>query len=239
MDGVDGFWGFAASYWWLAFPLLGILGGAAEGIERWDKRRRKHKLELARIKYGTGPGAVVARSLPGKAAPAEVERVVAEHDAVQQRWLAYELDVDKLIDFPMMSDMREPLVVDFHRAKRHADGMRPARAKDLKDPVRLDAYRRSVEELAVAFDVAEREARRRRTSSFTPSEREALAKAKQLIAMAEDRGASHAERRAAYRQAMRELEGLVAVPEGATTALEQRIAGELEPGTRPPTTERG
>lgn len=233
-DHVDGFWGFVGSFWWLVFPLAGVLGGAAEGLGKWDKRRRKHKLEMARIKYGasTGPAAIPTRQ--PKPGAADVERVVAEHDDVQRRWLTYELDIDKLIDFPMMSDMREPLVVDFHRAKRHADGLRPARAKDLKDPVRFDAYRRAVEELALAFEVAEREARRRRTQSFTPTEREALVKAKQLIALAEDRGASHAERQMAYRRAMRQLEGLIAVPEGATTALEQRIAGELGPGGRSP-----
>ncbi|KGM11588.1 hypothetical protein [Cellulomonas carbonis] len=240
---MDGFWEFAASYWWLVFPLLGVLGGATEGFERWDKRRRKHKLELARIKYGAGAGPVpgagtTAPTVRGRAHRADVDRVVAEHDAVHRRWLAYELDVDKLIDFPMMSDMREPLVVDFHRAKRHADGLRPARADDVEDLVRLDAYRSSVEELALAFEVAGREARRRRASTFTASERQALTKAKQLIAIAEDRGASASERHTAYRLAMRELEGLVAVPEGATTALEQRIAGEIEQGSHPPATER-
>ncbi|MDD9206472.1 hypothetical protein PU560_08310, partial [Georgenia sp. 10Sc9-8] len=47
-------------------------------------------------------------------------------------------------------------------------------------------------------------------------------------ALAEDRGATSAERQTAYKRAMRELEGLIAVPEVASEALEQRIAGALE-----------
>ena len=48
------------------------------------------------------------------------------HDAVNKRWLDYELDVGKLIDYPVMTDVREPLTVAFLRAKREADGLRPA-----------------------------------------------------------------------------------------------------------------
>ncbi|MBZ5869692.1 hypothetical protein LAQ72_27990, partial [Escherichia coli] len=61
----------------------------------------------------------------------EALRLFADHDAVNSRWLAYELDVAKLIDFPMMSDVREPLTVEFLRAKRLADGLRPAVPTDL------------------------------------------------------------------------------------------------------------
>lgn len=224
---MEGFWEFAGSFWWLVFPLAGVLGGAASGFREWDERRRKHRLELARIKYGVaGPAPAATKKVGGS----DVDRVLAEHDDVQRRWLAYELDVARLIDYPMMSDMREPLTVDFHRAKRHADGLRPATPKGLKDPERFAEYRRAVDELALAFEVLEGEARRRRTSDFSAGEREVLARAKQLIAMAEDRGATREERRLAYRRAMRELEGLVAVPERATEEMERRIAGQLEGG---------
>ena len=59
------------------------------------------------------------------------------HDAVNRRWLDYELDVGKLIDFPVMTDVREPLTVAFLRAKRQADGLRPeaGEARD-GDPAR-------------------------------------------------------------------------------------------------------
>src|SRR5699024_9408906 len=49
-------WDFLGSYWWLIFPLGGALsafaGGWAKAVRRWDERRREHKLEMAKIKYG-------------------------------------------------------------------------------------------------------------------------------------------------------------------------------------------
>lgn len=227
---MEGFWEFAGSYWWLVFPLAGILGGAINGLQEWDDRRRKDKIKLARIRYGQAQPAEGAPARLGKVTNDDVRRLVAEHEETRRRWLSYELDVAKLIDFPLMSDMREPLTVELHRAMRHADGLKPDRPKDLHDPDRFVAYRTAVHDFALAFETAEREARRRRTSDFTDTERDVLARAKHLLALAEDRGATHAERQTAYRRAMRELEGLIVVPEAATEALEQRIAGALDAG---------
>ncbi|MFC4554835.1 hypothetical protein [Georgenia faecalis] len=217
---------FAASYWWLVFPFSGLIAGGVQGLREWDDRRRRDRLEMARIKYGQVSPSERPAAL-GAVTGDDVRRLIAEHDGVEQRWRSYELDVAKLIDYPMMTDMREALTVEFHRAKRHADGLRPAAPKELKDPDRYVAYRTAVTDLAVAFDVLEGEARRRRTTTFTDTEREALRRAKQLLALAEDRAATHAERQSAYRRAMRELEGLVVVPEEATDAMERRIAGAL------------
>jgi len=227
---VDQFWQFAGSFWWLIFPLGGVIGGGIKGLQEWDERRRRDKIELARIKYGQVTQAPPAPrpATIGRITDADVQRLLAEHDEVRRRWLSYELDVAKLIDYPMMSDMREPLTVEFHRARRNADGLRPANPKDLKDADRFVAYRTAVQDLAVAFDVAEREARRRRTSDFTDTEREVLGRAKHLIALAEDRGASREERQTAYRRAMRELEGLIVVPEEATEALERFDRGDAD-----------
>lgn len=227
---MNGIGEFIGSYWWLVFPLGGVFAGAFGSLREWDDRRRKDKIKLARIKYGQAPLPREPATSMGKVTSEDIRRVLAEHTDVQRRWLTYELDVAKLIDYPMMSDMREALTVDFHRAKRHADGLRPATNKELKDPDRFVPYRTAVHDLALAFDVLEREARRRRTTTFTDTERESLRRAKQLIALAEDRGASSAERQSAYRRAMRELEGLIVVPEGATEAIELRIAGAIGVG---------
>ena len=62
-----------------------------------------------------------------------ITRTVKEHDRTDIRWLDYELDVTKLLDFPLMTDMREPLTMGFHQAKLRADLLRPASAEDLLD----------------------------------------------------------------------------------------------------------
>ena len=60
-------------------------------------------------------------------------RTVREHDRTDTRWLDYEIDVSKLLDYPLMTDMRDPLTQRFHRAKLRADLLRPADAGDLLD----------------------------------------------------------------------------------------------------------
>lgn len=241
-------WEFIGSYWWLVFPLGGILGGVAGGwakaVRRWDERRRAHKLELARIKYGNqvqaaeraaGGSAGSRRTVRDEQASthrSEVQRLVAEHDQIEQRWLAYELDLANLIDFPVMSDMREEVTVAFHRAKRTADGLRPLDPDAAVQERALTDYREAVREYAIAFEVAEREARRRRATDFSPAERRTLERARQFLALAEDSGATSAERQQAYRRTQHELQGLIAIPDATHEAVQHRIAGALDAPSR-------
>lgn len=230
MDPVDSVWDFLGSYWWLIFFVGPAVGGMARGISSWDRQRRQDKLEMYRIKHGAPQQAAPAEQADAEALTSEIERTVAAHDAIQQRWLSYELDAVKSLEYPLMSDMREQVTVDFHRARRTAEDLRPDDLDELRDRRRLDRYRDAVREMQVRFDVAEREAKRRRASGFSPAERQALDRAKKLLAMADDEGSSQAERQSAYRQAMKELEGIVVLPDAATDALEHRIAGHLDRG---------
>jgi hypothetical protein len=54
--------------------------------------------------------------------------LLAHHDRIDARWLDYEMDVARLLDFPMMTDMRQPLTVAFHKARSHAGLLRPMRS---------------------------------------------------------------------------------------------------------------
>ncbi|PRZ06439.1 hypothetical protein BCE75_106121 [Isoptericola sp. CG 20/1183] len=224
---VDGFWDFLGSYWWLVFPLSGIVGGWAKGAQKWDERRRRDKIELYRLKHADQ----LATAQAEEALTSEIERTTAEHDRTNERWLEYELDAVKSLEFPVMTDMREQVTVDFHRARRDADSLRPDDPEELRDRRRLERYRAAVREYQLTFDIAEREAKRRLASDFTADERRALDRAKKLLALADDPGASHAERQSAYRRATKELEGILVLPDAATDAIEQRIAGMLGPAS--------
>jgi len=223
---VDGFWDFVGSYWWLVFPLSGIVGGWIRGAQVWDERRRRDKIEMYKIKHAEERAVQEADEV----LTGEIERVVAAHDETERRWLDYELDAVKVLEYPVMTDMREQVTVDFHRARRDAESLRPADPEELRDRRRLDRYREAVREYQVRFDVAEREARRRRASDFSSAERQALDRAKKLLAIADDEGATHAERQSAYRRATKALEGIIVLPDAATDAIEQRIAGLLGQG---------
>ncbi len=218
-ESVDQFFDFLRHYWWLAFPLSGVAGGWARQWSKASERRHRRRVELYKLKNQ----AVQAE----QASQSEVAALVAAHDAVNRRWLDYELDVGKLIDFPVMTDVREPLTVAFLRAKKAADGLRPAAPGDITTPARLAEYRSAVNAFELAFDVAEREAKRIKDHNFSELERQRLSTARKLLNIASDTAATPAERQTAYKRARRELDGLIVLPEATVAALEGKIAGEL------------
>ncbi|WP_457950995.1 hypothetical protein ACTAQI_05500 [Pseudarthrobacter sp. alpha12b] len=216
---------FLYDKWWMVFPLMAFAGRWAGGWRRAGERRHRRRVELYKLKNQAAEAE--------RASVAEVQALMATHDATNRRWLDYELDVGKLIDFPLMTDVREPFTVAFLRAKREADGQRPASAEDIRSVSGLDAYRQAVNNFAVSLDVAEREARRIRDSNFSGPERERLATARKLLMIAENQAATPAERQAAYKRARRELDGLIVLPDVTLAALEEKIAPELDAGPRP------
>jgi len=246
---------FLGSYWWLVFPLMGVMGGIGSAWERGARRRHKRRLEVLHAKAELKAAQAAARGKPvalpaPSAAPApspapaarygatgaqatQLERLFAAQDAVTARWLDYELDVAKLIAFPAMSDGRQPLTAAFLRAKRVADGLRPASAKARLTRDQLTEYRNAVADFEVAFDVAERDARRIKDSSFTVMERKRLDTAKQLLTIAIDQAATPAERQVAYRRVREELDGLISLSDEAIEVLEGKVALELTTGVMP------
>ncbi|AUG30940.1 MULTISPECIES: hypothetical protein [Microbacterium] len=233
---MDQFWIFAQHYWWLVFPVLGVAGGA---LRRWDvlaQRRHARRLEVMKAKAelktitastrvsGSDPQPITKPS----PLPDQLEKLFAVHDDVTARWLEYELDVARMIAFPTMSDGRQPLTAAFLRAKKVADRLRPPSADARVGADQVAEYRAAVTDYEVAFDLAEREARRVRDSQFTETERKRLATAQQLLAVALDESATPAERQVAYRRVREEVDGLLALSDEAVEILENRVALQLE-----------
>ena len=173
---------FIGGYWWLVFPLMGIMGGIGSAWERNARRRHKRRLEILHAKSELRAAQAAAR---GKTLPA------ASRSRGALSVDPYESDT---------SDGRQPLTAAFLRAKRVADGLRPASAKVHLTDQQLADYRNAVTDYEVAFDVAERDARRVKDSSFTDVERKRLDTAKQLLTVAIDDAATPAERHLAYKR---------------------------------------
>lgn len=156
-------------------------------------------------------------------------RVVQEHDRTDTRWLDYELDHAKLLDFPLMTDMGNPLTIGFHKAKLRADFLRPGRAEDLLDDRDAAAqYLTAVEEYVTAFNIAEAEAQRRRRSDFSLGGQQRIARAQSLLRVASDSAATPQERQSAYDLARRELDGLIVLPPRTQASIEGGISGQLD-----------
>lgn len=219
---MDPFFNFVSHNWWLIFPMSGLIGGWARSWSRASERRHRRRMELYKLQNQAAEAA--------RASESDVLAVMSAHDSVNRRWLDYELDVGKLIDYPVMTDVREPLTVGFLRAKREADGLRPAAPGDITTPARLAEYRAAVNGFELSFDVAEREAMRIKDSKFTGPERQRLDTARKLLRIASDSAATPAERQTAYKRARRELDGLIVLPEATVAALEDKIAAMIDSG---------
>ena len=223
---------FAAEFWWLVFPLSGTIFGTVRAIAAANERRANRRLERYRLKQ-QAKIAIAEASGRGRvnedSQRRELVKLLAAHDRIDARWLDYEVDVARLLDFPLMTDMRNPLTVAFHKSKQRADLLRPERPDDLlSDRSAQLEYREAVHEYVSAFEVAETEAIRRRRSDFSDDDQERLARAQNLLRLAQDEAASPQERQSAYARAGRELDGLIALPAVARAGIEQRIAAQIE-----------
>jgi hypothetical protein len=201
----------------LVVPLAGLIIAAVRAFSG-NKRHAETAPSLDRT--GTrGNQAAQRRSLT---------RVLREHDRTDTRWLEYELDFARLLDFPLMTDMRDPLTIGFHKAKLRADFLRPAKAEDLLDDGDAAArYLAAVEEYVTAFNIAEAEAKRKRRYDFSQDGQQRIARAQSLLRTASDASATPQERQNAYDRARRELDGLIVLPAATQASIERGISGEL------------
>jgi hypothetical protein len=214
----------------LILPLAGIVIGALKAF-RANKRRAEESQDYGRAL----PRHDEVTEPPGRAGRDQVaqwrslRRVLEEHSRTDKRWLEYELDFAKLLDFPVMTDMRDPLTIGFHKAKLRADFLRPVKAEDLLDDREAAAqYLSAVEEYVTAFNVAEAEAIRRRRNDFSLDGQQRIARAQSLLRVASDSAAAPQERQNAYDLARKELDGLVVLPSTAQASIERGISGQIE-----------
>jgi hypothetical protein len=223
---------YAGSFWWLIFPLSGVIGGGLKAIAAANERRAERRLERYRIKQQTK---IAVAQASGRARTNEIAnrremtRVIEEHSRTDAKWLEYEIDIAKLLDFPMMTDMRNATTIAFHKAKRRADLLRPDTVDDLMgDRDAQLEYRDAVADYVSAFDIAEAEAIRRRRSDFSSDDQQRIARAQNLLRLATDGGATAQERQSAYSRARKELDGLIALPATTRASIERKIAGEIQ-----------
>ncbi len=212
----------------MILPLTGIVVAAVRAFTA-NKRRPEEPRELDQTRPAEAGSPSTANANSQAAQWNSLRRVIEEHSRTDARWLEYELDVAKLLDFPVMTDMRDPLTIGFHKAKLRADFLRPVKAEDLLDDREAAArYQSAVEDYVTAFNVAEAEAMRRRRSDFSPEGRQRIARAQSLLRVAADPAAAPQERQKAFDLARKELDGLIVLPSTTQASIERGISGQLE-----------
>lgn len=220
---------------WHLFWIIPVFGGSISAglkalsdanerrAERAQERYRlKHEVRLAEVQAKTG---AVERA---QAREHEVRQLLTQHQEVIDSWTAYELDPVRLLEYPVMSDVREPLVAEFHRAMLAADSLRPTRSADPMTRDEVGEYRAAVHHLSTAFAAAESEALRRGWTDFDDAERGRIGRAQKLFGVAADPGATPAERQQALARGRDEISGLIVLPRRTSAAIERKAAAQLE-----------
>jgi hypothetical protein len=206
-------------------PLAGVLIAGFRAFQRYAQSPDQSAIPA----YDDVSATPAQRATNAAAQWRAITRTLDEHARTDDRWLDYELDVTKLLDFPLMTDMRDPLITNFHKAKLRADVLRPGKAEDLVDDrASAERYLSAVEDYVTAFNTAEAEAIRRRRSDFSREGQQRIARAHSLLRVAADPSATQQERERAYEVAGRELEGLLVLPATTRAGIERGIAGEID-----------
>jgi hypothetical protein len=209
-------------------PVAGMVIAAVRAFGA-NRRRAGEPRALDPAPTGEAPTPAAQHANSQAAQWRSLRRVIEEHSRTDARWLEYELDVAKLLDFPLMTDMRDPLTIGFHKAKLRADFLRPVKAEDLLDDREAAAqYQSAVEDYVTAFNVAETEAMRRRRSDFSREDQQRIARAQSLLRVAADPAAAPQERQNAFDLARKELDGLIVLPATTRASIERGISGQLE-----------
>ncbi len=215
----------------VVLPLAGMVIAAVRAFAA-NKRRAEESRNSVRAQLADDAAAIAPATRAGNTQAARwrsLRRVLAEHSRTDARWLEYELDFAKLLDFPLMTDMRDPLTVGFHKAKLRADLLRPVKAEELLDDRdAAEQYLAAVEDYVTAFNVAEAEAMRRRRNDFSRDDQQRIARAQRLLRVASDAAATPQERQNAYEFAYKELDGLIVLPPATQASIERGISGQIE-----------
>lgn len=210
----------------MILPLTGAIVAAVRAFGRRHTEAQPQDISRTRP---PDPPAADGAGVNQAAQWRSVRRVLDEHGRTDARWLEYELDVAKLLDYPLMTDMRDANTIAFHKAKLRADFLRPIKAEDLLDDREGAAqYMAAVEDYVTAFNAAEAEAIRKRRNDFSRADQQRIARAQSLLRVAADPAAAAHERQRAYDVARNELDGLLVLPSATQANLERGISGELE-----------
>lgn len=128
---------------------------------------------------------------------------------------SYETDIVKLIKYPAMVDPSIPetlaLVVALKKAVRLAG--RPG----------SEDFREAVEDLEQKFILAESNAIKITATFLSAEEKKKTETAKSLLQVASDEGSTENEKKMAFQQGFKQLEGVIAVPESAVDAFRVKI----------------
>lgn len=166
--------------------------------------------------------ALSVKSIPDAKPIAEVDLTTLDvFNEIKANIAAYETDIVKIIKHPVMTDRADPHTLQMIMALNKATRLsrKPASPE----------FEEAVIALEEKFLTAESNALKIASTLLTEEERRKTEKAKDLLAIAANEGSSENEKKVSLKQAFKQLEGVIAVPDIAVDTFRAKIGlKELE-----------
>lgn len=156
---------------------------------------------------------------------AVTSRLFNHYEEVKGLVDAYQTDIVKIIKYPLMTDRTDGYTNAMITALRRAT--RASQEIDSKEGI--DTFKTAVEGLEEKFLAAESNAMKMTDTMFSHEDIKRTAKAKDLLSIASNEASSENEKKVAFLQGFKQLEGLIVVPDTAKDAFRNSIGlQELE-----------
>lgn len=158
---------------------------------------------------------------PLESEASEIQGLRLKLEGLEKEINAYGNDIVKLLKFPIMTDLRDENTLDMVLALKNAKIVNPERNPQ--------GFRESVESLERKFLKAESNARIIRATAFSEEQRKKAEKARDLFAVACNDVSSEQEKKNAFKQGFRQLEGVVDFTDSAVENMRIKVGiPELE-----------
>lgn len=152
-----------------------------------------------------------------KAISSKKTRLLNTYSEVTDKIAAYETDIVKIIKYPSMTDRSNASTLAMALAKTTAE--RLVADEECEESELSEA----VKDLEAKFMVAESEALKIAATSLSEVERRKVEKAKDLLSLASNEASSEQEKKMSFKQAFKQLEGVLVVPEVAVDTFRVKI----------------
>lgn len=179
----------------------------------------------ASVSMSTGHTVVPTESIEINGDKKVSEDIYAEtlehyHD-VKSQIDAYRTDITKIIQYPLMTDQTEPYTSTMTMALKKADRLFKAQ--------RFSQLEEAVVDLETKFIAAESNAIKMASTMLSNEERKETATARKMLSMAANEASTEHEKKTAFTQAFKALEGVLTVPEVAKDTFRVKVGlKELE-----------
>lgn len=145
----------------------------------------------------------------------KVEKLTDLFNEIKANIASYETDIVKIIKYPVMTDKTDMHTMKMFKLLKKVERL----SETPEDP----EFEESLSALEDAFMVAEANALKLASTLLTEAEQKKTKEARQMLAKASDEASTEHEKKIAFVQAFKKLEGVIAVPEVAVNTFRTRI----------------